>query len=123
MESNHDGAFDTFHIRRGDFQYKETRIEADELYQRSKAYIPEGSVLYIATDEKKKEFFNVLKDHYKVYFLDDFKHLVCTMTRPHFILFILSSCISLTRGFLLIAVQGIEYELLWYAGPINRISR
>ena len=75
-ENNHDGAFDTFHIRRGDFQYKETRIEAAELYERSKKYIPEGSVLYIATDERKKSFFDIFKDHYKVYFLDDFKHLV-----------------------------------------------
>jgi hypothetical protein len=26
------GEFDTFHIRRGDFQYKNTRIEAEEIY-------------------------------------------------------------------------------------------
>ena len=79
MNDNPDGAFDTFHIRRGDFQYKETRLEADVLYANSKDYIPEGSVLYIATDERKKEFFNIFKEHYKVYFLDDFTHLVSAM--------------------------------------------
>lgn len=76
MKDNPDGAFDTFHIRRGDFQYKSTRLDADVLYANSKDYIPEGSVLFIATDERKKEFFNEFKKHYKVYFLDDFKHLV-----------------------------------------------
>lgn len=79
MKDNSDGAFDTFHIRRGDFQYKETRLEADALYANIKDHIPEGSVLYIATDERKKEFFNIFKEHYKVYFLDDFMHLVSAM--------------------------------------------
>ncbi len=73
---NQDGVFDTFHIRRGDFQYKDTRLEADELFARSKDLIPEKAVLYIATDERKKIFFDVFKEHYDVYFLDDFKHLV-----------------------------------------------
>ena len=59
-----------------DFQYKETRVEADVLYNESKDFIPEGATLYIATDERKKDFFDILKKHYNVYFLDDFKDLV-----------------------------------------------
>ena len=70
------GHFDTFHVRRGDFQFKDTRVDADVLYEESKEYIPPNATLYIATDERKKDFFNPLKDHYKVYFLDDFKDLV-----------------------------------------------
>jgi len=81
-EGNSDGLFDTFHIRRGDFQYKETRLEADQLYEKSKDLMPEGSVLYIATDERKKDFFDIFKKHYKVYFLDDFKHLVSIFVYP-----------------------------------------
>ena len=73
---NPNGEFDTMHIRRGDFQYKMTRLEGPELYEKSKDWIPEKTVLYIATDERNKEFFEPFKKHYDVYFLDDFKHLV-----------------------------------------------
>jgi len=76
VENNPDGLFDTLHVRRGDFQYKDTRLEADVLFEKSKDVLQEGAVLYIATDEMKKEFFDIFKKHYKVYFLDDFKHLV-----------------------------------------------
>jgi hypothetical protein len=75
-QNNSLGLFDTFHIRRGDFQYKDTRVEAPVLYDSSKNLIPENSTLYIATDERNKEFFAPFKEHYNVYFLDDFKHLV-----------------------------------------------
>ena len=53
-----------------------TRVEASVLYSETKDIIPKNATLYIATDERKKEFFDVLKDHYNVYFLDDFKDLV-----------------------------------------------
>lgn len=72
---NPNGEFDTMHIRRGDFQYKKTRLEGGELYKISKDWIPKKSVLYIATDERDKKFFEPFKKHYDVYFLDDFKHL------------------------------------------------
>ena len=59
------------------FQFKETQVDADVLYEESKGYfIPKNANLYIATDERKKDFFKILKDHYNVYFLDDFKDLV-----------------------------------------------
>mmetsp|Transcript_13250 Transcript_13250/g.20567 ORF Transcript_13250/g.20567 Transcript_13250/m.20567 type:complete len:578 (+) Transcript_13250:190-1923(+) len=65
--------FDTFHIRRGDFQYKETRLDAIDIYNRAKDVIPEGSTVYIATDEHSPHFFALLKEKYDVLFLDDFK--------------------------------------------------
>ena len=49
---NKDKLFDSMHVRRGDFQYKQTRLEADELIQKSKGQLEEGGLLYIATDEK-----------------------------------------------------------------------
>lgn len=64
------GDFYTMHIRRGDFQYKDTRIEADQIFENVRDVIPAGSVLYIATDEQQRSFFKVFSDHYKVYFLD-----------------------------------------------------
>jgi len=75
-EGNPEGLFDSFHIRRGDFQYKNTRLEADEIYKNSNDVLTENATVFIATDQGKKDFFNPLKAHYDVYFLDDFKHLL-----------------------------------------------
>lgn len=47
-----DKLFDSMHVRRGDFQYKGTRLEADKLIEKSKSQLEEGGLLYIATDEK-----------------------------------------------------------------------
>lgn len=73
--SKDDGLFDTMHVRRGDFQYKKTRLEADKLLALSKDKLKEGGLLYIATDERDKTFFEPFKKHYDVVFLDDFTHL------------------------------------------------
>ena len=73
---NQTGDFDAFHIRRGDFQYKKTRLEAKDLFDISAPHLNEGTTLYIATDEKNKTFFNMFKDRYSVFYLDDFLHLV-----------------------------------------------
>ena len=70
---NKEGFFDTMHIRRGDFQYKDTRINADAIYENIKELIPAGATVFIATDERKKDFFDVFRGHFNVYFLDDFK--------------------------------------------------
>ena len=87
--------FDTFHIRRGDFQFKQTRLEATEIYDNIKEILPgivtggdetsRGSsnemskprVIFIATDERNKEFFKPLRKHFPhIFFLDDFHHLL-----------------------------------------------
>jgi len=75
-DKNTGGEYDSFHVRRGDFQYKRVKVEADVLYDESKDQLKPGGTLYIATDERKKEFFNVLKDHYDVTFMDDYMHLI-----------------------------------------------
>jgi hypothetical protein len=78
------GLYDSFHIRRGDFQYKQTRIGADEIYDNVKDVLIEQSTIFIATDEKNSTFFQPLKDHYKVYFLSDFLHLVPNLNKNYF---------------------------------------
>lgn len=70
------GVYDSFHIRRGDFQYKSTRVSAQEIYDISKDVIPEGSTVYIGTDERDKTFFDDMKKHYDIVFLDDYLYLV-----------------------------------------------
>lgn len=70
------GVYDSFHIRRGDFQYKETRINAQEIYENIKDVLVENSTIFVATDEKDMNFFDPLREHYNLYFLKDFKHLI-----------------------------------------------
>jgi hypothetical protein len=65
--------FDSFHIRRGDFQFKTTRIPAEEIYDNTKAELTPGTTIFIATDERDKKFFDPLREQYDLLFLDDFK--------------------------------------------------
>lgn len=77
--------FDTMHIRRGDFQFGAMWISARDIYQlNTHKMIQEGRVVYIATDEKDKTFFQPLQEHYRVYFLDDFKHLLKDIDSHYF---------------------------------------
>lgn len=71
-----DGIFDSFHIRRGDFQYKDTRISAEQIYDNTKDILVENSTIFIATDEKDASFFDPLRKHYNLLFLKDFHHLI-----------------------------------------------
>jgi hypothetical protein len=69
------GGFSTIHARRGEFQYKKVKIAAEEWTANTKElWNPNGEVLYIATDEKDKAFFDPLKQEgkYVVKFLDDY---------------------------------------------------
>lgn len=65
--------FDTFHIRRGDFQFKETRIGIEEIIKNTKDNLTPGSTIFVATDERDKKFFEPMKKIYDLLFLDDFK--------------------------------------------------
>ena len=99
-DPNGSGEFDSFHIRRvslrilystliychyltyqlhytrfqGDFQYKNTRLEADQIYENVKDEIRENTTVFVATDHQGKPFFKNLQDHYDLVFLKDFKH-------------------------------------------------
>jgi hypothetical protein len=70
------GVYDAFHIRRGDFQYKKTRVDADEILRVAKDQIPKGTTVYVGTDERHKDFFQVMSDYWDVVFLNDVLHLV-----------------------------------------------
>lgn len=77
--SNTNGYFDAFHVRRGEFQYKKTKITSEEMYTISSDIIPDGSTVYIATDLRKKnrnQFFHALSEHYDLMYLDDFLYLL-----------------------------------------------
>ena len=65
--------FDTFHVRRGDFQFKTTRIEIDEIMENTREFLTPGSTIFIATDERKKDFFEPMNKIFDLLFLNDFK--------------------------------------------------
>jgi hypothetical protein len=68
----------SWHVRRGDFQYKATRLTIDEWYENTKDFLKEGEALYIATDENNKTFFDPLTEKYghPVKFLQDYNDVV-----------------------------------------------
>jgi purine nucleoside permease len=69
------GECDAFHIRRGDFQYKKTRVSADMIYDIGhNDLMTEGATVYITTDERDKSFFKALASYYDVVYLDDYLH-------------------------------------------------
>lgn len=73
-KGNEAGLYNAFHIRRGDFQYLVTRFDAPHIIKNSAKEMTPGGVVYIATDEMKRSFFDPMKELYDVVFLDDFKH-------------------------------------------------
>lgn len=76
--------YDSFHIRRGDFQYKNTRVEADVIYENVRDMFVENSTVFVATDERNMTFFEPLRKHYKLYFLHDFHHLLKGVNKNYY---------------------------------------
>ena len=63
----------SWHVRRGELQYKKVKIPAEEWWENTKELWRPGELLYIATDERNKKFFDPIKDkHHPVKFLDDY---------------------------------------------------
>lgn len=68
------GSYDSMHIRRGDFQYKDMHMDADFIYSNNTAtWMKDNRTVFVATDEKKKDYFDPLRQHYHLVFLNDFK--------------------------------------------------
>lgn len=66
-----DKTYYAIHVRRNDFQYKHLFISAEEIYNNIKNTVPDGSRLYVSTDNFDKEFFEPLAQHYTLYFYDE----------------------------------------------------
>ena len=66
------GGYSSFHIRRGDFEFQETRISGTEWYENTKQLFLPNEILYIATDERDKSFFDPLASNHDIRFLDDY---------------------------------------------------
>jgi len=66
------GGFSAMHVRRGDLQYKAVKIPAEEWYENTKEIWKPKEILYIATDERNKTFFDPIAEHHDIRFLDDY---------------------------------------------------
>lgn len=81
-------------FQRGDFQFKRTRISADEIYENTKDILEPGASIYIATDERDKKFFNPLKEK------GNYDILVCNTAIPvRFFSMPFAHFLLLTSGF------------------------
>lgn len=70
------GGYKALHIRRGDLQFKEVKIPAEEIIENTKDILKEGETIYIATDEKDAAYLDVLRARFNVFFLSDFHERV-----------------------------------------------
>lgn len=73
LQNEGSGHYSSFHIRRGEFQYAVVKISAAELMKNVAHLIPHNELLYIASDEKNKTFFNDFRKKFpQLRFLDDY---------------------------------------------------
>jgi hypothetical protein len=111
--TNPNGDFDSFHIRRGDFVTLNRVFDGVKILNMSQPEIKPGSTVYVATDEKDRRFFDPLGAQYKLFFLDDFKHLLHGFNTNKY-------------GMLdqLVAARGRVFFGCWFSTvSINRIDR
>ena len=66
------GGYAALHVRRGDLQYKKVKISAAAWYNNTQEVWKPNELLYIATDERDKSFFDDLAAHHTLRFLDDY---------------------------------------------------
>jgi len=72
------GKYHAMHVRRGDFQYKQSKFKGVEaVYMNVQHLFEEGDTIYIATDEKDRSYFDPLRKHYKLLFFSDFPEVMC----------------------------------------------
>ena len=64
--------YSALHVRRGDFQYKKVKLSAEEWYENTKELFRPNEIIYVATDEKDKTFFEPLAKHYNLHFLNEY---------------------------------------------------
>ena len=66
------GGYSSLHVRRDDLQFKDAVISEDRWWDNTKEIYQEKEILYIATDEKNKRFFDNFAASHDLRFLDDY---------------------------------------------------
>ena len=55
------------------FQYKATRLHAQQIYEITKDELQENATIFVATDHQERSFFKPMADHYDLVYLKDYK--------------------------------------------------
>ena len=72
-QSQGKGQYSSFHVRRGELQYKEVKVNASTLIATVKDVLPPKELLFIASDENGKGYFDAIKDQgFAIRRLDNF---------------------------------------------------
>ena len=66
------GGYSAMHIRRGDLQFKRVKFGPEEWWRNTKEIWQPKEIIYIATDERNKTWFDPLREHADIRFLDDY---------------------------------------------------
>jgi len=72
IDDNGGGGYSAMHIRRGDLQFDRVKISAQEWWNNTQEVWKPNELIYIATDERNKSFFNPIARHADIRFLDDY---------------------------------------------------
>lgn len=72
LDNEGGGGYSAMHIRRGDFQYKKVKLPASEWLENTKELWKPNEIIYIATDERDKSFFDPIAEYHDIRFLDDY---------------------------------------------------
>jgi hypothetical protein len=135
-------SFSSMHVRRGDFQYKETRIAAESILRHTNNLFRPGQTIYVATDEQDPAFLDTLRERYEVITFgmlgEEFasqvppewtgivETLICAAAPERFVgtrLSTLTARIGTLRGYLSSApnsaLSGIDTALYYTQPPIN----
>ena len=133
--------YSALHIRRGDFQYGQTQIGANQILEHTAALLSPGQPIYVATDETDSAFLDVFREQFAVVtfgglpaeIVDDIpdhwcgiiETLICAAAPGRFIgtrLSTFSSRISTLRGHLSHTkgsdCEGIDSELYYTQPPL-----
>jgi hypothetical protein len=75
---NERGVFDSMHIRRGDFEGHRLGmiVSSNVIFNNIHDVLEPNSTIYVSTDEQNRDFFDIFRQNYHLYFLDDFVHLL-----------------------------------------------
>eukprot|EP01065_Artemidia_motanka_P008080 TRINITY_DN14037_c0_g1_i1.p1 TRINITY_DN14037_c0_g1~~TRINITY_DN14037_c0_g1_i1.p1 ORF type:complete len:801 (+),score=274.02 TRINITY_DN14037_c0_g1_i1:52-2403(+) len=68
-----DAGFSGMHVRRGELQFHEVKLPAEQVLQNSRGHLRDGETIYVSTDETSKKFFQPFYDAgYRVRLLRDY---------------------------------------------------
>ena len=138
--------YSAIHVRRGDFQYDKTRIEAEQIFESTKALLFSGEPVYVATDETDAAFLDVFRENYEVVTFNDLpaeiradtphhwcgivETLICAAASGRFIgtrLSTFTARIGIVRGHLSCTIggdcDGLDSNLYYTQPPLHELPR